>query len=145
MKKIITLLVMINLIILYNLNAQTGQTKISEAKEKLEQYLKENSILREKLKEFIETQKKIKEMEREEIEKDPELKNLHIQIMNLRIQMRQNLQDKLKDNEEYQILKKRMDEMNEKIKKEMEERKKKLEEKMKKMKEQKEMKGGEKI
>ncbi|MCM8786017.1 MAG: hypothetical protein NC827_02355 [Candidatus Omnitrophica bacterium] len=134
MKKIIMALVLINLICLTNLKAQNQKTDLLPQREKIEKLMKENSILREKLKDILHTQKRIKEIEREEIEKDPELKNLHIQIMNLRMQLIQKIQEKLKDDQEYQRLKERMREIEEKIKKMREEVEKKIEKK-----------GGEKI
>jgi hypothetical protein len=136
MKRIITLLVLLNLITIWTLNAQIKKTDMPSLEDKIEQYRRNNYILREKLKEVLETQKRLKEIEREEIEKDPELKNLYTQIMNLRIQLWQNINEKLKDNEEYQKLKKRMKEIDEKIRNQLKER---MEEKIK------EKKGGEKI
>jgi predicted nuclease with TOPRIM domain len=136
MKRIITLLVLLNLITIWTLNAQIKKTDMPSLEDKIEQYRRNNYILREKLKEVLETQKRLKDIEREEIEKDPELKNLYTQIMNLRIQLWQNINEKLKDNEEYQKLKKRMKEIDEKIRNQLKER---MEEKIK------EKKGGEKI
>ena len=136
MKRIITLLVLLNLITIWTLNAQIKKTDMPSLEDKIEQYRKNNYILREKLKEVLETQKRLKEIEREEIEKDPELKNLYTQIMNLRIQLWQNINEKLKDNEEYQRLKRRLKEIDEKIRNQLKER---MEEKIK------EKKGGEKI
>jgi len=136
MKRIITLLVLLNLITIWTLNAQIKKTDMPSLEDKIEQYRRNNYILREKLKEVLETQKRLKDIEREEIEKDPELKNLYTQIMNLRIQLWQNINEKLKDNEEYQKLKKRLKEIDEKIRNQLKER---MEEKIK------EKKGGEKI
>ena len=138
MKKFLTLLISANLIIGYTLNAQTKKPDIPSLRDKIEQYRKENYLLREKLREVLETQKRLKEIEREEIEKDPELKNLHTQIMNLKFQLWQNLNEKLKDNDEYQRLKKRMKEIDEKMKNEFKERMEEIKEKIK-------TKGGEKI
>ena len=122
MKRIITLLVLLNLITIWTLNAQIKKTDMPSLEDKIEQYRKNNYILREKLKEVLETQKRLKEIEREEIEKDPELKNLYTQIMNLRIQLWQNINEKLKDNEEYQRLKRRLKEIDEKIRNQLKER-----------------------
>jgi tetrahydromethanopterin S-methyltransferase subunit G len=122
MKRIITLLVLLNLITIWTLNAQIKKKDMPSLDDKIEQYRKNNYILREKLKEVLETQKRLKEIEREEIEKDPELKNLYTQIMNLRIQLWQNINEKLKDNEEYQRLKRRLKEIDEKIRNQLKER-----------------------
>jgi len=52
------------------------------------------------LKEVMEIRKKMKEIERQTIENDPELKASFEQIMNLKNQLREKLNEKLKDNEE---------------------------------------------
>jgi len=147
MKRIITLLVLLNLITIWTLNAQIKKTDMPSLEDKIEQYRKNNYILREKLKEVLETQKRLKEIEREEIEKDPELKNLYTQIMNLRIQLWQNINEKLKDNEEYQRLKRRLKEIDEKIRNQLKERMEEIRNQLKERMEEKikEKKGGEKI
>lgn len=144
MKKFFLLLLSINLINVCILNGQNNRPNVPTPREKFEQLMRENEMLKEKLKEVLQTQKRIKEIEREEIEKDPELKNLDIQIKTLKLQLWQKIQERLSTNEEYQRLKRRMNEINEKMKKDIEERmekmKKDMEEKRKKLE-----KGGEKI
>ncbi|MCM8804113.1 MAG: hypothetical protein NC833_02530 [Candidatus Omnitrophica bacterium] len=63
------------------------------------------------LKDAMETRKRMKEIEGQTIENDPELKLLAEEIISLRKKMREKINEKLKDNEEYQNLKKKLKEI----------------------------------
>lgn len=65
----------------------------------------------EKVKEFFEIQKKMFEMEKGVIQQDKELQELAEQIKQLQQQLRQKIEEKLKDNEEYQSLKTRREQI----------------------------------
>lgn len=68
------------------------------------------------LKDVLETKKRMKEIEKETIQNDPELKKDFEQLILLKKQMYEKLNEKLKDNEEYNEMKKRLEGIEKKIK-----------------------------
>ncbi|MCM8771931.1 MAG: hypothetical protein NC926_00465 [Candidatus Omnitrophica bacterium] len=114
--KIFTLLIL-NLGILVN-NAFSQEKNLPSLREKTEFNVpvkKRDPILK-TLKEVMETRKKMREIERQTIENDPELKTDFEKLIELKRQMRLKLEEKLKDNIEYQNLKKKLKEIEERIK-----------------------------
>ncbi len=63
------------------------------------------------VKEILDIQKKMSDIQRNIIQQDQELKQLAEQIRILREQMKVKLEDRLKDNEEYQALKQRREQI----------------------------------
>ncbi|MCM8814485.1 MAG: hypothetical protein NC931_00650 [Candidatus Omnitrophica bacterium] len=64
-----------------------------------------------KVKELLEIQKKMFDIERNVIQQDQELKQLVEQIRQLQQQLREKIEERLKDNEEYQTMKKRREQI----------------------------------
>lgn len=65
----------------------------------------------EKVKEFFEIQKKMFEMEKGVIQQDKELQQMAEQIKQLQQQLREKIEEKLKENDEYQSLKNRREQI----------------------------------
>lgn len=72
--------------------------------------------------EGMEIRRKMREIEIQTIQNDPELKKLQEQIQSLQKQLDDKLQQKLSTNQEYQDLKKKMDEMRKQWEERMRER-----------------------
>ncbi|MCM8763800.1 MAG: hypothetical protein NC907_05735 [Candidatus Omnitrophica bacterium] len=70
-----------------------------------------------KVKELIEIQKKMFDIERNVIQQDQELKQIAEQIRQLQQQLREKIEQKLKDNEEYQVMKQRREQIRQQYKK----------------------------
>ncbi|MGB9642010.1 MAG: hypothetical protein ACP5JO_07205 [Candidatus Ratteibacteria bacterium] len=71
----------------------------------------DKSELAGRLKEFLEIQKKMFDIERTVIQQDQELKQLAEQIKSLQAELRNRIEEKLKDNQDYQALKQRRDQI----------------------------------
>ncbi|HOK80663.1 MAG TPA: hypothetical protein PK303_04760 [bacterium] len=71
----------------------------------------DNPALAGKVKELLEIQKKMFDIERTVIQQDQELKQLAEQIRSLQAQLRNRIEEKLKDNQDYQALKQRRDQI----------------------------------
>lgn len=90
---------------------------------------------RKNLKEVVEIRRRMREIERNAIENDEELKSLHQQIMELRRQLYQKLNEKLIDNSEYQELKRKMQEILKEWKESMEKRRQEIDKRREEFKE----------
>ncbi|HOJ30905.1 MAG TPA: hypothetical protein PK165_02800 [bacterium] len=71
----------------------------------------DNPALAGKVKELLEIQKKMFDIERTVIQQDQELKQLAEQIKVLQTQLRNRIEEKLKDNMDYQTLKQRREQI----------------------------------
>ncbi|MCM8818569.1 MAG: hypothetical protein NC915_03725, partial [Candidatus Omnitrophica bacterium] len=119
MKKLSTIFISTLLflgLISLDLNAQGKKSPPDPSKISIDIPVQEKFPAIEKLKEVLEIRKRMKEIEKQTIENDPELKKDFEQLLFLKKQMYDKLNEKLKDDEEYQEMKKRLEIINEKIK-----------------------------
>jgi len=77
----------------------------------------ETYFLAGRVKEFLEIQKRMNDIQKSVIQQDQELRQLAEQIRVLQEQLRNRVEDKLKDNQEYQLLKQKRQQIYEQYKK----------------------------